>query len=61
MNKMEVISDALKEMMEFCAEDEIFQTKNGRGLPSRVRPFFQAILAVTMAMDCSRITTWHIV
>ena len=35
MNKMEVISDALKEMMEFCAEDEIFQTKNGRGLPSR--------------------------
>lgn len=35
MNKMEVISDALKEMMDFCAEDEIFQTKNGRGLPSR--------------------------
>lgn len=35
MNKLEVISDALKEMMEFCAQDEIFQAKNGRGLPSR--------------------------
>lgn len=35
MNKLEVISDSLKEMMDFCSKEEIFQTKNGRGLPSR--------------------------
>lgn len=35
MKKLEVISEALKEMMDLCAQDEIFQPKNGRGLPSR--------------------------
>lgn len=35
MNKLEVISEALKEMMEHCEQEEIFQAKNRRGLPSR--------------------------
>lgn len=35
MNKLEVISEALKEMMEHCEQEEIFQAKNRQGLPSR--------------------------